>query len=221
MQLIDTHSHLYLPEFDQDREEAVARALAAGVGKLILPNVDLSTIGPMTTLCEHHPSVCFPAMALHPTSVEEDADRVMAEIARRLQSDAYIAIGECGIDLYWDQSRRDLQVEVFREHLRWAKRLQLPVIVHCRNAFEDVMAVLEQEQDNTLRGVFHCFSGDTAQAMRVVEAGFCLGIGGVVTYKNNRIAEVITSLGLDAVVLETDCPYLAFRTVESGMRAPL
>lgn len=209
MELVDTHSHIYLPEFAEDRDEVVARAVAAGVGTIILPNVDMQTVAPMLELCSRYPALCHPAMALHPTEVREDYRQVLQTVEQELATGRYAAVGECGIDLYWDQTFRREQLDAFAQHLRWASQFRLPVIIHCREAFEEVMQTVESMQDGSLSGVFHCFSGTPDEARRVLDAGFMLGIGGVVTYKKSQLPDVVRAAGIEHLLLETDSPYLA------------
>ena len=209
MELVDTHSHIYMPEFDVDRADVVARAMETGVRTIILPNVDLQTVEPMHRMCALYPEVCHPAMALHPTEVREDYRQMLDAVERLFVQGRYVAVGECGVDLYWDRTYRKEQMEVFAQHLRWASAFRLPVIIHCREAFDEVMQMVETMQDGSLSGVFHCFSGTPDEARRVRDAGFMLGIGGVVTYKKSQLPDVVRAVGLQGLLLETDAPYLA------------
>lgn len=209
MELFDTHSHIYMPEFDADREEVVARARAAGVVSIVLPNVDLQTPPQIQAMCDQYPGLCHPAMALHPTEVGPQYAAQMKQVERLLETNRYVAVGECGMDLYWDRTFHREQQLVFAQHLRWARDFRLPVIIHCREAFEDTIRMTEEAQDGSLTGVFHCFSGTADQARRVTDAGFAIGIGGVVTYKKSNLGEVAQAVGLEHLLLETDAPYLA------------
>lgn len=209
MEWVDTHSHIYLPEFDEDREAVVQRALAQGVRTLLLPNVDDTTVEPMLRLCAQHPEMCYPMMALHPTSVTSDYEEAMNRVEQQLSTNTFVAIGECGMDLYWDKTFQRQQEEVLRQHLKWAKAYRLPVIIHCREAFGEIMHVVKQEQNGSLTGIFHCFSGDVQQAQQVIDEGFVLGIGGVVTYKKSLLGTVLEAVGARHIVMETDSPYLA------------
>jgi len=207
---IDTHAHLYGRQFDGDREEMLARALAAGVERLYLPNIDRDSIDGMNALAAAHPGRCFPMMGLHPCSVGEHNDEVMAVMERELRTGRYFAVGEIGIDLYWDKTWLGQQQEVFRQHIRWAKELRLPIVIHCRNSFEETIAIVEEEKDEHLRGVFHCFGGTVEEGRRILALdGFVLGIGGVITYPKSGLAQVMSELGPERCVLETDAPYLA------------
>ncbi|MBP6311071.1 MAG: TatD family hydrolase [Flavobacteriales bacterium] len=207
---IDTHAHLYHNQFKGDRAAMVQRALDAGVKKLFLPNIDQESIEAMDALAEAYPDVCFPMMGLHPCSVGEDNAAQMAEVERLLRTGRYCAVGEIGIDLHWDKTFLVQQQDVFRRHVHWAKELALPIVIHCRESFDETIAIVEEENDDRLRGVFHCFTGTPEQAARVVAlGGFYLGIGGVITFPNGGLAETMAVVGPDHCVLETDAPYLA------------
>lgn len=208
--MIDTHSHIYLPEFDEDLKSVVDNAKAAGVEKILLPNVDADTIGRMLKVESMFPDLCHAMMGLHPTSVKADYKEHLQVIESHLQSRKYMAIGEVGIDLYWDKTYRNEQMEVFAQQLQWAKQMDLPVVIHCRDAFAEVFEVVEAHLDNQLRGVFHSFSGGVEELERITGyKNFIVGINGVVTFKNTNLREVLTHTSLDSVVLETDAPYLA------------
>lgn len=210
MELIDTHAHLYSSKFAGDREAMIARAEEAGVTKLFLPNVDHESIEGMHALVAMHPDRCFPMMGLHPCSVGMDNTVAMQEVERLLRSGQYCAVGEIGIDLYWDKTWLAQQQEVFRQHVRWAKELGLPIAIHCRESFDEVISIVEAENDASLTGVFHCFTGTVEQALRVTAlGGFFLGIGGVVTYPKGGLFETMREVGPAHCVLETDAPYLA------------
>jgi TatD DNase family protein len=209
MKLVDTHTHLYLNAFDEDREESLQRAIAAGVEAFLLPNIDSGSIEAMKALAQTWPQHCFPMMGLHPTSVKENWEEELAVVREELDKGRYAAVGEIGIDLYWDQSFRDIQIEVFRLQAQWAAAKQLPVSIHCRESMDLVLDTLETLALPSLQGVFHCFTGDVPQAARILEMGFFLGIGGVFTFKNSDLRAVLKSLGPQALVLETDAPFLA------------
>lgn len=207
---IDTHAHLYHKQFDSDREEMLQRALDAGVRKLMLPNIDHDSIDGMHALCDAHPGICFPMMGLHPCHVKEDASKDLAEVERLLSEGRYYAVGEIGIDLYWDKSLLAQQQEAFRTQVRWAKQLALPIVIHSRESFQECFAIVEEENDDSLRGVFHCFTGSVEEARSVTSlGGFFLGIGGVITYPKSGLAATMREVGAEHCVLETDAPYLA------------
>jgi TatD DNase family protein len=207
---IDTHAHLYSEKFGDDREAMLERAARAGVGKLFLPNVDHDSIGPMDALAAAHPERCFAMMGLHPCSVGADNAAALGEVERLLRTGRYCAVGEIGIDLYWDKTWLAQQQQAFLQQVRWAKELGLPIAIHCRESFAEVMAIVEQENDASLSGVFHCFTGTPEQARRIIAlGGFCLGIGGVITYPKGGLFETMREVGADHCVLETDAPYLA------------
>lgn len=207
---IDTHAHLYHKQFDGDRREMLRRAADAGLSKLYLPNVDRESIAAMDAMAAEHPDLCRPMMGLHPCSVGEDPSKDLAEVERLLATGKYWAVGEIGIDLYWDKTWLKQQQEAFRMQVRWARQLALPVAIHCRESFDEVIAIVEEENDASLRGVFHCFTGTPAQGRRVMAlGGFFLGIGGVITYPKSGLAQTMAEVGIDRCVLETDAPYLA------------
>lgn len=207
---VDTHAHLYHKQFESDRETMLQRALQVGVTRLFLPNIDMDSIDGMNALAAAHPDLCFPMMGLHPCSVGEHNAEVMAVMERELRTGRYCAVGEIGIDLYWDKTWLVQQQEVFRQHIRWAKDLRLPIVIHCRNSFAETIAIVEEEKDEQLRGVFHCFGGTLEEGRRILALdGFLLGIGGVITYPKSGLAQVMAELGPDRCVLETDAPYLA------------
>ena len=186
------------------------RALDAGVKKLYLPNIDHDSISGMHALCIAHPDVCFPMMGLHPCHVKEHAAMDLDEVERLLGDGKYFAVGEIGIDLYWDKTLLEQQQDAFRTQVRWAKQLDLPIVIHCRESFAETIAIVEEENDASLRGVFHCFTGSAEEAQRVIAlGGFCLGIGGVITYPKSGLAQTMGTVGADHCVLETDSPYLA------------
>jgi len=210
MQFIDTHTHLYLGEFDNDRETIIQQAIESGVGIMLLPNIDDTSWQPMLDLCSQFPSNCFAMAGLHPTSVmPESIESELAEVKLRLETGNYVAVGEIGIDLYWDKTHQALQEEAFRFQLQLAKKHKLPVAIHVRKSFDEVWHILKPETGPGLKGVFHCFPGDEMQARRVIEAGFLLGIGGVVTFKNSGLQNVVAAIGPEYIILETDAPFLA------------
>lgn len=210
MHFIDTHTHLYLSEFDADRETTVKRAVTSGVGIMLLPNIDSTSWQPMLDICMQFPLNCFPMAGLHPTSVSpQTIDHEIAEVKTRLEKGNYIAVGEIGIDLYWDKTHQGLQEETFRYQLQLAKKYKLPVAIHVRKSFDEVWHILKTETGQDLKGVFHCFPGDEKQARQVIEAGFLLGIGGVVTFKNSGLQNVVAAVGPEHIILETDAPFLA------------
>lgn len=208
MQLIDTHTHLYLPEFDADRDEVVKRAVGSGISKMLLPNIDLSSVEPMLSAVEKFPGVCFPMAGLHPTSVKEDYVVQLNEIESLLSKHKFIAIGEIGIDLYWDKTFREEQLLAFRRQIELALTINLPVVVHSRDAFPEVFSVLEEFKGKPLKGVLHAFSGTGEDAKRALDLGFMLGIGGIVTFKNSGLDKTIKETGPANLILETDSPYL-------------
>ncbi|WP_394249560.1 TatD family hydrolase [Vibrio profundi] len=207
--MIDTHAHIYASEFDNDREEVVQRALAQGIDKILLPNIDLESIEPMLKTEAQFPEVCRSMMGLHPCYVDGNVEENLATIRHWFEKHDFIAVGEIGIDLYWDKTFKVEQEMAFVTQLNWAKELDLPVVIHTRDSIDETLTLLRQEQDGSLRGVFHCFGGSVEEAKAINELGFHLGVGGVSTFKNGGMDKVIPHLDMDYVILETDCPYLA------------
>jgi TatD DNase family protein len=207
--LIDTHTHLYLREFNDDRDKVVTSALAKGVQKMLLPNVDGRTIEAMHSLADTYPDHCLPMIGLHPTSVDENYQDEINQIRQLLDQRKYWGIGETGIDLYWDKTFALQQEESFREHIKLAKETGLPLIIHARNSFPELFRIMDEENDESLRGIFHAFTGNQDQARKIIDYGFKLGIGGILTFKNAKLDEVVREIDLMHIVLETDAPYLA------------
>jgi TatD DNase family protein len=207
--MIDTHAHIYASEFDNDRDEMIQRAEAQGISKILLPNIDLNSIPPMLATEAKYPHICHSMMGLHPCYVDGDVDQTLAKIHQWFAKHPFIAVGEIGIDLYWDKTYRIEQERAFTTQLNWAKEMGLPVVIHTRDSIDETLAILKTVQDGSLSGVFHCFGGSVVQAQRINDLGFHLGLGGVTTFKNGGMDKVIPFLNLDAVLLETDCPYLA------------
>ena len=209
MFLIDTHTHIYDTEFDPDRKEAVQRALDNGVGMMLLPNVDASTIKPMLETHEQFPDCSRMMMGLQPEEVKGDYKQVLAAMEKELERDIYIGVGEIGLDFYWDSTFEKEQLGAFEIQLGWAKQLRLPLSIHSRNAFSFMARILEKHQDGGLHGVMHCFTGSEEEAQAYLDLGFHLGLGGVTTYKNCAVKDYLHNIPLDRIVLETDAPYLS------------
>ncbi|EMR36759.1 TatD family hydrolase [Vibrio harveyi] len=207
--MIDTHAHIYASEFDNDRDEVVKRALEQGIDKILLPNIDLESIEPMLKTEAAYPEICRSMMGLHPCYVDGNVEQTLAIIRDWFEKHNFIAVGEIGIDLYWDKTFRAEQEIAFVTQLNWAKEMDLPVVIHTRDSIEETLTLLRQEQDGRLRGVFHCFGGSVEEAQAINELGFHLGLGGVSTFKNGGMDKVIPHLDMNWVILETDCPYLA------------
>lgn len=207
--LIDTHSHIYLEDFSHDLDDVVQNAYNNNIKKIILPNINSGSVKRLLDLADSYPHLCFPLMGLHPTSVSADYKDELEAVEYWLEKRKFYGIGEIGIDLYWDKTFIKEQTDAFRHQIKLAKSLQLPVVIHLRNSFEEVYKVVKEEQDGNLKGIFHCFSGNEKEAKKVVDLGFLLGIGGVVTFKNSELDQVVTTLDLSNLVLETDAPYLA------------
>lgn len=208
MRFIDTHTHIYLEQFDADRNSSVRIAVDAGVDTLIMPNVDAATIAPMMAVAAAWPGTCLPMIGLHPTSVKPGYEKDIEEIEGLLQKESFVAIGETGIDLYWDKTWLEEQKVALHRQAELALQYDLPLVLHSRKSLNEIFEVLRPFQGSKLRGVFHCFPGSIQEAERAVDMGFMLGIGGVVTYKNATMARVVEAMGLQHIVLETDAPYL-------------
>lgn len=209
MILTDTHTHLYSEAFDDDREELIRKAMQLGVKRFFLPALDSSYTGRMKQLKDKFPEEIFLMTGLHPTHVKEDFKEELRRVKEELDSDDYVAVGEIGIDLYWDTSNLEAQIRAFRYQIQLAKEHRLPIVIHCRDGFEEVFKVLELEKGPDLRGIFHCFTGTLEDARRAISYNMLLGIGGVVTFKNGKIDQFLHELDLKHIVLETDAPYLA------------
>jgi TatD DNase family protein len=206
--LIDTHAHIYSEEFNGDIDEVITRAYDSDVRKVILPNIDSSSVKKMLDLADQYPQICYPLMGLHPTSVGEDYQDELELIEFWLKKRKFYGIGEIGIDLYWERTFLEQQIIAFRHQLQLAKKYQLPVVLHVRESFDEVFAVVEEELDAGLTGVFHSFTGSAEQAARITGLGFKIGIGGIVTFKNSGLDEVVRQIDPKHLILETDAPYL-------------
>ena len=208
---IDTHTHLYAEEFKDDQKEVVEKAIKSGIEKLLLPNIDVESIEGMRQLVEQYPNNCYAMMGLHPGYVKEDWEAQLKTIEENLfaHPEKYIAVGEIGMDLYWDKTFQEQQALVFRKQVDWAKALKLPIVIHARDAFDEIFEILDEINTPELSGIFHCFTGNIQQANHILNYGnFKLGIGGVLTYKKAEIDKVIANIDLKNLVLETDAPYL-------------
>lgn len=208
MVLTDTHTHLYYETDAVKRSELMQRCKQNDISRLFLPNVDAASVPLMFELLEAYPANCYPMLGLHPCSVKDNWEEELAVIQPALHQHKIYAIGEIGIDLYWDKTFLTEQIHAFKLQIKWAKALKLPIVIHCRDAFDEVYQVLLDEQDDNLRGIFHCFTGTLEQAEKITALGFYLGIGGVVTYKNAGLDKILPQIDLKHVVLETDSPYL-------------
>ncbi len=208
MHLIDTHTHLYSKQFAADQDSMIARSVAAGVEKMFLPNIDSESIEPMLELEKRHPEHCFAMMGLHPCHVFENFETELSICEKWLAERPFLAVGEIGIDLFWEKKFLAEQKIAFRRQLNWAKEMGLPVSIHTRSATDLCIEICREEQDGRLAGVFHCFGGSVEEAREIADLGLFLGIGGVVTYPKSGLAEVVRQIPLDWLVLETDAPYL-------------
>ena len=209
MMHVDTHTHLYVEEFDTDREAMLERAVKEGVTKMLLPAIDSESHGRLLELSAARPENCLPMMGLHPCYVKENFREELRIAREYLEKGGFVGVGEIGLDFYWDRSFDEQQYLAFREQLDWAMHFNLPVSIHSRNATDECLAVVKEQQKGKLKGVFHCFSGDLSQAQQAIDLGFKLGIGGVLTFKNGGLDKVLPTIQPEHLVLETDAPYLA------------
>ncbi|MFD2245251.1 TatD family hydrolase [Pontibacter ruber] len=207
--LVDSHAHIYSEKFKEDRDGAIARAVGEGVGKIYMPNIDHTSIDVMLETEAKHPEVCLPMMGLHPTSVDKNFEKELYLVEEWLGKRSFAAVGECGIDLYWDKNFLPEQQEALKVQVALAKKYKLPIVLHTRDSFDETYEIIAAAQDGSLRGIFHCFSGSVEQAAKVKEINFLMGIGGVATFKNGGLDLVLPHVQLEDLVLETDCPYLA------------
>ena len=210
MEFIDTHTHLFVDQFNEDRHSVIQKAIDDGVSKMLLPNIDLESIDAMHDLVFEFPKNCFQMMGLHPCSVKDNWESELQVIKENLDKNQYCAVGEIGVDMYWDKSTKENQMKAFAQQIEWAKEKDLPVVIHVREAFEEAFEVVDALNDEKLSGVFHCFTGTAQQAQHIIDYGrFMLGIGGVVTFKNAGVDQIVKDIPLQHLVLETDSPYLA------------
>jgi TatD DNase family protein len=209
MVFTDTHTHLYLNAFDKDRNEVVNNAIDTGIKYMLLPNIDSGSVNGMLELCMQFPGSCFPMMGLHPTSVKDNYLKELELVRSWHEKTRFYAVGEIGIDLYWDTTRLIEQEDAFRQQIQLAKSLGLPIVIHTRNSFNEIFRILDELYEPGLKGVFHCFTGNLEQADKIRSWGFKLGIGGVVTFKNSGLDRVIPDIALEDIILETDSPFLA------------
>ena len=210
MILIDTHTHLFLEQFDGDRAEVIKESVQEGVQKLFIPNIDSSTTEKVVKMGKDYPGICYPIIGLHPTSVKENYQEELEDLEHWLIKEKFFGIGESGIDLYWDKTYKKEQEEAFKYQINLAKRTGLPLIIHSRESFDEIFAIVDEQNDDKLKGIFHSFTGTSEQAEKILSyKGFKIGIGGIVTFKNSGLADVVAKIGLEHIVLETDSPYLA------------
>ncbi|WP_395049796.1 TatD family hydrolase [Flavobacterium sp.] len=209
MIITDTHTHLYSNEFDEDRNEMIQRAIAAGVSRFFIPAIDSAYTQSMYNLEKAYPNNIFLMMGLHPTHVKDNYLEELQLVENELSKRKFFAIGEIGIDLYWDKTHLPQQQDAFRKQIQLAKQYKLPIVIHCREAFDEIFEILEEEKSVDLFGIFHCFSGTQEQALQAISYNMKLGIGGVVTFKNGKIDQFLNQIDLKHLVLETDSPYLA------------
>ncbi len=206
--MIDTHAHLYLEDFDEDRDAIMQRAAAKGVKKIYLPNIDSGTIDALLRMEKNFSGRALPMMGLHPGSVKDNWEEELGVIKKWLAQHSFAAVGEIGLDFYWDVTYKEQQIAAFKQQIDWALAHQLPIVIHARNALDDCIDIVRSKQNGALTGIFHCFSGTVKQAKEIIGLGFFMGVGGIVTFKKATLPEVIKEIPLQHLVLETDAPYL-------------
>ncbi len=209
MILIDTHAHLYVSQFDDDRNEMISRATDHGVRRFYLPNIDVASIPEMHRILANHGDKCYGLMGLHPCSVDGDYINVLSRIKEELDDGDYVGVGEIGIDLYWDKTYTEEQVKAFELQIDWALDRDQPIVIHSRDSLDLTISSVSKKQNGNLRGIFHCFTGTLDQAKSIMDLGFYMGLGGVLTFKNGGVDKIIHDVPMESIVLETDSPYLA------------
>ncbi|PVX52608.1 TatD DNase family protein [Balneicella halophila] len=208
MNFIDTHAHIYVENMIEDSDNIIYRAKQAGISKILMPNIDVASISPMLSLTKEFPNYCYPMLGLHPCDVKDDYKTALDAIFSQFSSE-YIAVGEIGLDLYWDKTTLNRQIDAFRYQADVAIEKELPISVHVRDAFPQMLELLEDYRGKGLKGVLHCFTGTFEQATQAIDLGFYLGVGGVLTFKNSGVDKTLANIGLEHLILETDSPYLA------------
>ncbi len=209
MIITDTHTHLYSEAFDDDRNEMINRAIKLGVSRFFIPAIDSTYTQSMLALEKNYPKHVFLMMGLHPTHVKENFKNELNHVETMIAARKFYAVGEIGIDLYWDKTTLNIQQEAFKHQIKLAKKYKLPIVIHCREAFDEIFTVLEEEKGDDLHGIFHCFTGTLEQAQKAISYNIKLGIGGVVTFKNGKIDQFLNQINIKHIVLETDAPYLS------------
>lgn len=209
MEFIDTHAHLYLNQFELDIEAVIQEARNNHVSKVLLPNIDSGSIDGLLRLKTKFPDYFEVMMGVHPCSIDNNYLKELKITEAQFLGQGFVSVGEIGLDYYWDTKYKAEQIKAFRTQINWAKDLKLPIAVHCREAFDDILNIIDEEQDGRLRGVLHCFTGNVDQAKQLIDNGFLLGVGGVITYKNSGLDKTITEIDLHHLILETDAPYLS------------
>ena len=206
--LVDTHCHLYLEDFKEDIDAVITRANEEGVQEFFLPNIDSGSIKDLMELCKKFPGQCYPMMGLHPCSVKENFEDELKIVKSNLEKKVFAAVGEIGLDFYWDKTFTNQQYKVFQQQIDWAKEFKIPIVIHSRESMQECIDMVKKNQDGNLNGIFHCFTGDLDSAKQIIDLGFYLGIGGVLTYKKSNLAETLEKVDVHSLVLETDAPYL-------------
>ena len=206
---IDTHTHIYLEDFKEDRSKIISECIENDVNKLLLPNIDSTTINDVIKLSLDNKNICYPMVGLHPCSVKNNFEKELAVLKPYVKNYSPVAIGETGIDLFWDETTLEIQQKAFKEQISWAKEFDLPIVIHARNSYKEIFKILDEENSSSLSGVFHCFSSTLKDAQHILEYGnFKLGIGGVVTFKNSGLDKIVKEIDIENILLETDAPYL-------------
>ena len=209
MAIIDTHAHIYLKQFKQDTDKVIERAKANGVESIFLPNIDLDSIDGMLSLSKQYPNYCYSLLGLHPCSVKENFEEILDQMKPMFQQNTFYGVGETGLDYHWDLTYKDQQKEALKIQVEWANEMKLPIILHTRKSFDDTFEIIAHHKSAELTGIFHCFGGSAGDAQKVIDIGFYIGIGGVVTYKKSGLDETLKHVPLDKILIETDSPYLS------------
>ena len=207
--LTDSHTHLYLKEFNNDLDAVIKNAQEKFINRFLLPNIDLSTLPVLIKTCHKYREICFPMIGLHPCSVKKNYNEELKILYTQIKNEPFIAIGEIGIDLYWDKQFATQQTDAFCRQIQIAQEYNLPIVIHCRNAFNQIYNIIKLKEYENVRGIFHCFTGDYKQAKQIIDLGYKLGVGGIVSFKNSNLDSVIKKISINDIVLETDSPYLA------------
>lgn len=207
--LTDSHTHLYLKEFNDDLDTVIKNAQKKFINRFLLPNIDLSTLPRLIKTCHKYREICFPMIGLHPCSVKKNYNEELKSLYSQIKNEPFIAIGEIGIDLYWEKKFATHQTDAFCRQIQIAQEYNLPIVIHCRNAFNQIYNIIKLKEYENVRGIFHCFTGDYKQAKQIIDLGYKLGIGGIVSFKNSNLDNVIKKISTRDIVLETDSPYLA------------
>ena len=218
--LTDSHIHLYMEEFEQEIEVLIRKALNKNIGKFLLPNIDNKSLPKLLSTCNKYKEICYPMIGLHPCSVNNHYNQNLYKLYQQIDKHPFIGVGEVGIDLHWGNDFFEQQKDAFEKQINWANKHKLPLVIHSRKAFNEVYEILYQQKDEKITGIFHCFTGTYEQAKKIIDLGFYLGIGGIITFKNNNLTDLVKKIDLKHIVLETDAPYLAPHPMRGKQNKP-